>query len=134
MTRFLEQQCPATTIPGARSDARSELRSWRSPWPDEVDEVLGGDLTCAVAYLTPAGGAVVAAVAPIGLRGFRLGGGVRGAHRRRVHGAAEQDDPVARQWFSRAPRTRPCAQDRQSRGRALTCPGLVRGHVGTSLG
>lgn len=37
-------------------------------WPDEVDEVLGGDLTCALAYLTPAGGAVVSAVAPIGLR------------------------------------------------------------------
>ncbi|WP_040787137.1 pyridoxamine 5'-phosphate oxidase family protein [Nocardia pneumoniae] len=37
-------------------------------WPDEVDEVLGGDLTCAVAYVTPAGGAVVSAVAPIGLR------------------------------------------------------------------
>jgi hypothetical protein len=37
-------------------------------WPDEVDEVLGGDLTCAIAYVTPAGGAVVTAVAPIGLR------------------------------------------------------------------
>ncbi|MBF6298927.1 hypothetical protein IU459_15445 [Nocardia amamiensis] len=37
-------------------------------WPDEVDEVLAGDLTCAAAYLTPAGGAVVSAVAPIGLR------------------------------------------------------------------
>ncbi|MEU2031238.1 hypothetical protein ABZ494_06655 [Nocardia amamiensis] len=34
-------------------------------WPDEVDEVLAGDLTCAAAYLTPAGGAVVS----IGLRG-----------------------------------------------------------------
>ena len=37
-------------------------------WPDEVDDVLGGDLTCAIAYVTPAGGAVVTAVAPIGLR------------------------------------------------------------------
>ncbi|WP_330231671.1 pyridoxamine 5'-phosphate oxidase family protein [Nocardia sp. NBC_00508] len=37
-------------------------------WPDEVDEVLRGDLTCAVAYVTPAGGAVVSAVSPIGLR------------------------------------------------------------------
>lgn len=37
-------------------------------WPLEVDDVLGGDLTCALAYLTPAGGAVVTAVAPIGLR------------------------------------------------------------------
>src|SRR5256885_794508 len=37
-------------------------------WPDEVDEVIGGDVTAGVAYLTPAGGAVVTAVAPIGLR------------------------------------------------------------------
>src|SRR3954463_13806480 len=37
-------------------------------WPDAVDEVLGGDLTAALAYVTPAGGAVVTAVAPIGLR------------------------------------------------------------------
>ena len=37
-------------------------------WPDEVDEVLGADLTAALAYVTPAGGAVVTAVAPIGLR------------------------------------------------------------------
>jgi hypothetical protein len=35
-------------------------------WPDEVDEVLRGDLTAAVAYITPAGGAVVTAVAPCG--------------------------------------------------------------------
>jgi hypothetical protein len=35
---------------------------------DEVDQVLGGDLTAALAYLTPAGGAVVTAVAPVGLR------------------------------------------------------------------
>lgn len=37
-------------------------------WPDEVDEVLGGDLTCALACNTDAGGTVVSAVAPIGLR------------------------------------------------------------------
>jgi len=37
-------------------------------WPDAVDEVIGGDLTAALAYVTPAGGAVVMAVAPIGLR------------------------------------------------------------------
>jgi hypothetical protein len=37
-------------------------------WPDEVDDVLGGDLTAALAYVTPAAGAVVTAVAPIGLR------------------------------------------------------------------
>ena len=37
-------------------------------WTDEVDEILAGDLTTAVAYNTPAGGAVATAVAPIGLR------------------------------------------------------------------
>src|SRR3954464_5409690 len=37
-------------------------------WPDSVDDVIGGDLTAALSYLTPAGGAVVTAVAPIGLR------------------------------------------------------------------
>ena len=38
------------------------------PWSEEVDAVLAGDLTAALAYPTPAGGAVVTAVAPIGLR------------------------------------------------------------------
>ncbi|WP_009475323.1 hypothetical protein [Rhodococcus sp. JVH1] len=37
-------------------------------WSDEVDDVIGGDLTCGFAYITPAGGAVVTAVAPLGLR------------------------------------------------------------------
>ena len=37
-------------------------------WPDYVDEIVDGDLTAALAYVTPAGGCVVAAVAPIGLR------------------------------------------------------------------
>jgi hypothetical protein len=37
-------------------------------WSDQDDEILGGDLTAALAYVTPAGGAVVTAVAPIGLR------------------------------------------------------------------
>src|SRR5881227_1442458 len=37
-------------------------------WPDAVDDVIGGDLTAALAYVTPAGGAVVTAVASIGLR------------------------------------------------------------------
>ena len=37
-------------------------------WSDAIDEVIGGDLTAALAYVTPAGGAVVTAVAPIGLR------------------------------------------------------------------
>src|SRR5689334_24223863 len=42
-------------------------------WPDAVDEVIGGDLTAALAYVTPAGGAVVTAVAPIGLRDREAG-------------------------------------------------------------
>src|SRR3954463_8767683 len=37
-------------------------------WPDAIDEVIGGDLTAALGYVTPAGGAVATAVAPIGLR------------------------------------------------------------------
>jgi hypothetical protein len=37
-------------------------------WSDEIDGILGGDLTAGLAYLTPAGGSVVAAVAPVGLR------------------------------------------------------------------
>ena len=37
-------------------------------WSDEVDEVLDGDLTAGLAYVTPAGGSVVTAVAPVGLR------------------------------------------------------------------
>ncbi|HEY3186536.1 MAG TPA: pyridoxamine 5'-phosphate oxidase family protein [Solirubrobacteraceae bacterium] len=37
-------------------------------WSERADRVLAGDLTAALAYLTPAGGSVVTAVAPIGLR------------------------------------------------------------------
>ena len=37
-------------------------------WPDHVDEIIDSDLTAALGYVTPAGGAVVLAVAPIGLR------------------------------------------------------------------
>jgi Pyridoxamine 5'-phosphate oxidase len=36
-------------------------------WDDEIESVLDGDPTAALAYRTPAGGAVVQAVAPIGL-------------------------------------------------------------------
>src|SRR5438128_3339565 len=42
-------------------------------WPDAIDEVIDGDLTAAVAYTTPAGGAVVTAVAPVGLRDREAG-------------------------------------------------------------
>ena len=37
-------------------------------WGDVEDAIIGGDLTAGLAYLTPAGGAVVTPVAPIGLR------------------------------------------------------------------
>jgi len=37
-------------------------------WSDLDDEVIGGDLTAALAYATPAAGAVVTPVAPVGLR------------------------------------------------------------------
>jgi len=36
-------------------------------WSDDADDVIRGDITAAAAYLTPAGGAVVTAVAPCGL-------------------------------------------------------------------
>lgn len=42
-------------------------------WPDAIDEPIGGDLTAALSYVTPAGGAVVTAVAPIGLRDREAG-------------------------------------------------------------
>lgn len=37
-------------------------------WSDADDAIITGDLTAALAYMTPAGGAVVTPVAPIGLR------------------------------------------------------------------
>jgi hypothetical protein len=42
-------------------------------WPHDVDAILGGDLTAALAYLTPARGAVLTAVAPLGLRDREAG-------------------------------------------------------------
>jgi hypothetical protein len=42
-------------------------------WSEEIDAILGGDLTAAFAYLTPAGGAVATCVAPIGLRDRQAG-------------------------------------------------------------
>lgn len=37
-------------------------------WSDEVDAVLASDLTAALSYATPAGGAVITPVSPIGMR------------------------------------------------------------------
>jgi hypothetical protein len=36
-------------------------------WSDEVQDVMVGDLTAAVAYVTPAGGAVVTTISPLGI-------------------------------------------------------------------
>jgi len=37
-------------------------------WPDEVDQIIGGDLAAGVVYATPAKGVVIAPMAPLGLR------------------------------------------------------------------
>ncbi|MER7686610.1 hypothetical protein [Streptomyces sp. NPDC097610] len=42
-------------------------------WPDTADAVIRGDLAVAVAYVTPAGGAVVTSVSPVGLADRRTG-------------------------------------------------------------
>lgn len=42
-------------------------------WSELDDGIIGGDLTAVLAYVTPAGGAVVTAVAPIGLRDREAG-------------------------------------------------------------
>src|SRR5258708_29799577 len=42
-------------------------------WSDDIDAVIGGDLTCGLAYATPAGGAVVSVVAPLGIRDSKAG-------------------------------------------------------------
>ena len=42
-------------------------------WSDADDAIIGGDLTAALAYATPAGGAVATPVAPIGLRDRNAG-------------------------------------------------------------
>jgi hypothetical protein len=42
-------------------------------WSDEIDAIFGGDLTAALTYLTPAGGAVATCVAPVGLRDRQAG-------------------------------------------------------------
>ncbi len=42
-------------------------------WSDEDDAIIGGDLTAALAYVTPAGGSVATPVAPLGLRDREAG-------------------------------------------------------------
>ena len=48
----------------SRSGNRSGRVSDVVRWSDEADEAISGDITAAAAYLTPAGGVVVTAVAP----------------------------------------------------------------------
>jgi len=50
---------------GAPCNGKGGVMSDLVKWPADVDEVIQGDLTAAVAYCTPAGGAVVIAVAPV---------------------------------------------------------------------
>jgi len=37
-------------------------------WSADIDDIIGGDLTAGLGYVTPAGGIVLTAVAPIGIR------------------------------------------------------------------
>lgn len=59
-----------TSDPGLRHAGPGDDRGL---WSDADDEIIGGDLTAALAYLTPAGGAVVTPVAPIDLRDREAG-------------------------------------------------------------
>ena len=101
-------------------------------WDDEVDAVFAGDLTAALGYRTPAGGVVVQAVAPIGMRdreqgtiGFTTSLGfskkleriardprVAMAFHAREHGACRSDIYVLVQGTARVIE-RPTAQQRQ---------------------
>ena len=54
-------------MPARRSTPRY-ARGVPVGWSDQDDAILGGDLAAVLAYCTPAGGSVPAAVAPIGLR------------------------------------------------------------------
>ena len=51
----------------------ADLAYLHGVWSDPDDAVLDGDLTAALAYVTPAGGAVVTPVAPVGLRDREAG-------------------------------------------------------------
>src|SRR5215212_2054244 len=68
IARLLCRVTVTSTATGSRESSSPRLGSQHMSWPDAIDEVLGGDLTAALAYSTPAGGAVATAVAPLGLR------------------------------------------------------------------
>src|SRR4029077_1866247 len=57
----------------ARTGWRLESTPMPVTWSDEVDDVLASDLTAVLSYATPAGGAVVTPVSPIGLRDREAG-------------------------------------------------------------
>src|SRR5215831_14518915 len=64
--------CSTVSVPTARPEtALGAGMSVR--WPAEVDDVLKGDITAALSYITPAGGAVVTGVAPCGIGDRDLG-------------------------------------------------------------
>ncbi len=42
-------------------------------WPDDVDEILAGDLAAGLAYVTPAKGVVITPMAPLGIRDREAG-------------------------------------------------------------
>jgi hypothetical protein len=112
-------------------------------WPDHVDEIFGADMTAALGYATPAGGAVVMAVAPIGLRdrergtvGFTTSLGfakkldrirseprVALAYHTREHGESDRPEYVLVQGLAE-PVTDPTPEDRE----------LVRVQAERSLG
>ncbi len=71
-------------------------------WHDDDDEIIGGDLTAALAYVTPAGGAVVTPVAPIGLRDARRAPSA--SRRRSASGASSTASRRTPTW--RSPITR----------------------------
>ncbi len=56
-------------VDAASSAAASSAAAWSAAaWSDADDEVLAGDLTAVLAYVTPAGGTVLTPVSPVGLR------------------------------------------------------------------
>ena len=65
--------CPAGCTDADRTICAGYGGHMLVSWSEEIDAVLGGDLTAALTYLTPAGGAVATAVAPIGLRDRQAG-------------------------------------------------------------
>ena len=62
----LHGTAPAEAVDRVPGEAARGVRGLMS-WSDEAEGIIDGDLTAGLAYVTPAGGVVVTAVAPIGL-------------------------------------------------------------------